>query len=222
MLLTAHSGSDDTEENSLSFVEKMIEGQVDCVEVDVRKSQKGQLYLSHDQVDSFRDVRNIFMLDELFQYLSDRQRQTKINCDLKEPDLEAEVKWLAERWGIYDQIIFSGTVDPAHLSAWDREKVYYNIENCLPNIYPVGCLKKAHFDVLHYMCRKYGMHTLNLHYKFCTDEWIDWCHSNNLQISVWTVNDRETIEEFKDKGVHNITTRRALNYLTQVHSLEKV
>lgn len=215
MLVTAHSGSDGTPENSLEFVEEMLARNVESIEVDVRRSKKGKYYLSHDKVNSWRDVTSIFMLEELFQYVADRHIEVMINCDLKEPDIELGVKWLAEKWGVEDQIVYSGTVDPGHLTPWDRDKVFYNIENCLPNIYPVGCLKKAHFDVLHYFCKKYGIKTLNLHYKFCSDEWIEWCEESGLQLSVWTVNDFDQIDDFKEKGIYNVTTRQAVHYLTE-------
>lgn len=222
MLLTAHSGSDGTPENSLAFVEEMLAGDIQSIEVDVRRSKKGKLYLSHDKVESWRDVKSIFMLEELFKYLADRNINIMVNCDLKEPDIELNVKWLAEKWGVQEQVVYSGTVDPGHLTPWDREKVFYNIENCLPNIYPMGCLKKAHFDVLLYFCKKYGLRTLNLHYEFCTDEWIEWCQANDIQLSVWTVNDRERINEFQEKGIYNVTTRKAKEYVSSQRPIEKV
>lgn len=222
MLLTAHSGSDNTLENSLSFVEKMLERNIQSIEVDVRRSKKGQLYLSHDRVDSWRDAKNIFMLEELFQYLADRQRQTRINCDLKEPGLEAEVKWTAKKWEVYDQVVFSGDVNPAHLETWDRQKIYFNIENCLPNIYKVDSLKKSHFDVLMYFCKKYGLKTINLQYAFCSDEWIEWCFEEDIQLSVWTVNNFEEIEQFNQKGIYNVTSRSALNYLSCQSDYERI
>lgn len=213
MLLTAHSGSDATPNNSLEYIDKMIDYNVDCLEIDVRRAQNGQLYLSHDTIYSPESIGCLLDLDTAFKYIAKRSSKIKINCDLKEKGLEAEVQWTAEKREVFDQVIFSGTVEPSHLSMWDRDKIFYNIENCLPNIYTVKELKKAHFDVLHYFCRKYKLHTLNLYYGYCSKEWIELCHQNNLQLSVWTVDNLEMIQAFAQQDLYNVTTKRAIEYI---------
>lgn len=214
MLLTAHSGSDGTPENSLKFVEYMLEHNVKGIEVDVRSDPNGKLYLSHDPLTNWSEADQVFGLEDLFRYIVTHQKTDVIvNCDLKEKDIDIKVKWLAEKWGLEKQIVYSGKVMPSHFSPWDRSLIYYNIDNCLPHIYSVNRLKKAHFDVIQYFCKKYGVNIINLNYAFCTDEWISWCEEAGLNLSVWTVNDCQKINEFKQKGIHNVTTRATLHYL---------
>lgn len=47
-IITAHSGCDGTEDNSLEFVTYALRSEAGCLEVDVRKGQDGDLILSHD------------------------------------------------------------------------------------------------------------------------------------------------------------------------------
>lgn len=215
MILTAHSGSDGTPDNSLTFVEKMMEYPVPAIEIDVRKAPNGKLYLKHDAIHSDEEAELLLSLDTLFRTTFRKKSAVMVNCDLKEEKLEAEVKWLADKWELYDRVVFSGKVDPEHVSVWDRDKIFYNIENCLPNIRGVKQLKKAHFDVVHYFCRKYNIHTLNINESLCSKEWIEYCHENQLRLSVWTVDQFDRIEELKAQNVYNVTTCRALAYLHQ-------
>lgn len=214
MILTAHSGSDGTPDNSLEFIERMIENHVKFIEVDVRRAANGKLYLSHDPIRANETIDCLLAVEAMFRYIHKKSSSITVNCDLKEAGLEAEVQWIAEKWELFEQVVFSGTIDPAHLSIWDREKIFYNIENCLPNIYTVNQLKKAHFDVVNYFCRKYNVHTLNLYYGLCSKEWIELCHANELNLSVWTVDNLEMIDTFQNQDVYNVTTRRAIEYLT--------
>ncbi|WP_225742982.1 hypothetical protein [Marinilactibacillus sp. Marseille-P9653] len=147
MLLTAHSGSDATPNNSLEYIDKMIDYNIDCLELDVRRAQNGQLYLSQDPIYSLDLTSCLLNLDTVFKYIAKRSSRIRIKCNLKEKGLEAEVQWTAEKRELFDQVVFSGTVEPSHLFVWDRDKIFYNIENCLPNIYTVKELKRAHFDV---------------------------------------------------------------------------
>lgn len=218
MILTAHSGSDGTSDNSLEFIERMIENQVESIEVDIHRAPNGKLYLSHDPIKTHETIDCLLELEALFRYIYKKSSTVTVNCDLKESGLEAEVQWTAEKWELFDQVVFSGVVDPVHLSIWDREKIFYNIENCLPNIYTVNQLKKAHFDVVNYFCRKYSVHTLNLYYGLCSKEWIELCHANHLNLSVWMVDNLEMIETFKQQEIYNVTTRRAIEYLTDKNS----
>lgn len=213
MILTAHSGSDGTPNNSLDFIEKMIENNIEFIEVDVRRAPNGILYLSHDLIDTDEIVGCLLEVDDMFHYISKKASSVIVNCDLKEPGLEAEVQWIAEKWELFDQVIFSGTINPVHLSIWDRGKIFYNIENCLPNIYKINQLKKIHFDVVNYFCKKYSVRILNLYFGVCSKEWIELCNENNLKLSVWTVDSLEMIDDFQRKDVYNVTTRRAIEYL---------
>ncbi len=110
-LITAHSGADGTAPNSLAFVRHAIASVADALEVDVRQGADGALILSHDAPDP--DARPSVLLKEVFDLLSPSDK--KINCDLKEKDLEQAALDLATACGIADRLILTGTVSEAYL-----------------------------------------------------------------------------------------------------------
>ena len=88
-IITAHSGCDGTEDNSLEFVTYALRSEAGCLEVDVRKGQDGDLILSHDD----NGGEGVF-LRNVFERMA-QVPEKMINCDLKERDLEIPVYRMA-------------------------------------------------------------------------------------------------------------------------------
>ena len=105
VLITAHSGCDGTPDNSLEFVRHALQTNADALEVDVRKTENGGLAISHDPIAADQDAPT---LQAVFSLVAPTEK--KINCDLKEPDLEEAVIGLAREQGLLQRLIFSGTV----------------------------------------------------------------------------------------------------------------
>ena len=80
-MITAHSGCDNTPENSLEFLGKALGMEVDAVEIDVRKSRDGRLILSHDET-----KEDAVSLEVAFRMAREFPKK-KVNCDLKETGL---------------------------------------------------------------------------------------------------------------------------------------
>ena len=84
-LITAHSGSDGTPDNSLSCVEYALSTAADAFEVDVRRLSDGTLALGHDAADhTAPTLREVFTL-------AAAKPGVRVNCDLKERGLEPDV-----------------------------------------------------------------------------------------------------------------------------------
>lgn len=133
-IITAHSGCDRTEDNSVEFIEYALASGADCLEVDVREDRRGELVLSHDEAGD-----NNPSLQKAFELLK-KHPQKKINCDLKRKDLEAAVYRLASEMGVERQLIYSGEVNPSFLEKKKEEdfpaaEIYMNIENIYPQVY---------------------------------------------------------------------------------------
>ena len=88
-MITAHSGCDETPENSLEFLRTALQSEADAVEVDVRKNGEGKLILSHDETQ-----KDAVTLEEAFRMIQGVPKK-KINCDLKQKGLEEEIYRLA-------------------------------------------------------------------------------------------------------------------------------
>lgn len=210
MLLTAHSGSDGTPENSLLFIESMLAYGVSCIEVDVRKKD-AILYLNHDPIDK---IDAHLTLDEAFASVS-KSSHTAINCDLKEDGLEEEVMQYAEKYDLVDRLILSGTVSIQKIKEpFKKDHVFFNPENILPDFYTHFTLDEAYLKPLVTYCQDNHIAVINVNYRIVTEEFIRIMHREGIKISVWTVNKFEKIDQFKKWKIHNTTTREACAYMT--------
>ena len=52
-----------------------------------------------------------------------------------------------------------------------------------------------------------GATALNAPYKYTPDELISKMRAKNVELSLWTINEEETLREFMKKDLMNITTR---------------
>ena len=105
-MITAHSGCDETPENSLEFLRTALQSEADAVEVDVRKNGEGKLILSHDETQ-----KDAVTLEEAFRMIQGVPKK-KINCDLKQKGLEEEIYRLALEHEMERRLIFTGDVNP--------------------------------------------------------------------------------------------------------------
>ena len=202
--ITAHSGCDDTVQNSLEYVKHAVSTKADAVEIDVRKLPDGQMVLTHNESDS----DSLVSLKTAFEIILASGKM--VNCDLKEYNLEDDVLAVAKEVGLStDKLVLSGSVtNPSeHVKKYPMLKAYINAEEVLPGFY--DNLEK---DKLIVSCLAYGFDVLNINYKVLDDEFINKCNKAGLKISAWTINDVSIIDNYFDKGLFNITTNRITEY----------
>lgn len=219
-MITAHSGCDHTQDNSLDFIRYALSLSVDAFEVDVRKNVRGELILSHDETDEIAPL-----LSEAFEMLREHPEK-KINCDLKQNHIESDVVFLAKQYGVDHQLIFTGSVDPELFkkrnAVFPQVVWYSNISTLLPNF---GAWQRTgvtdaqitqRLEQLLLQMKDYETAGLNWHY---TDAERVWKKARELGvgISVWTVNDREQQEIWLARKAENITSR----HITQLIALRE-
>lgn len=205
--ITAHSGCDGTEDNSLEFVTYAIAAGADSLEVDVRKNQAGNLFLSHDETEG-EGVE----LCEVFALLK-QSPKIKINCDLKSKDLEIPVYQLAKEFEVERQLIYSGEVSLDQLYKKEKEfpevEIYFNIENLFQEVH-WGADRNAEPELLKdilMQAKNYPIACINMEYHLLTDEVMAVLAQIGLGGSAWTVNEPEDIRWLLKKDIVNITTR---------------
>jgi len=205
--ITAHSGSDQTEENSLRFVEFFRDKPVDALEIDVRKNSRGQLVLNHDQLVVGEDYLSLNTFLTAMKGTS-----LKLNCDLKESNLEIGVFELAQHHNKWSDILLSGNVDPKYLKKWPTQ-LLMNIENAVD-------LRKSYAEwdeetVIEGMehLAKQGAKIINMPEQLFTEKIYETGQALAVDFSLWTVNDLNRIEELVAKNIYNVTSRQAWAYL---------
>ena len=205
-LITAHTGADGRPDNSLEFVDYALTSGADALEVDVRRLPGGVLVLGHDEA-----AEDAPALAEVFRRVAGHPRM-KINCDLKEPGLEAAVCRLGEEAGLSGRLIFSGTVD-AYCPVPGAE-VYLNLEEYVPNLY-LQYREVPNFELeaaakIAAVCHETGIRTVNVYQGLVTRRFAETLAKEGIGLSVWTVNDAWELKWFLGLGVRNITTRKAV------------
>lgn len=181
---------------------------IDSFEFNVRTFEGRKLILAADlgRVDASESPSNRIFLKELFEYIKDLPKDLKIVLNLQVPNLENLVKVYVEEWDLNSQIKYTGQVEPTNLTPWDKADIYYNVENCLPNFYQLEAIKKTHFDVIYYFCRKYKVNNIRIHEKTMTPDIVRWANAYDLNLSIYGVETIELAEEFYSKGIAQVTT----------------
>ncbi|MGE4454066.1 MAG: glycerophosphodiester phosphodiesterase [Sphaerochaeta sp.] len=235
-LITAHSGCEGTERDSLESVQQAVELGADAVEVDVRMAPDGVLRISHDK--KLSGTRNVVQasLEDVFSMIG--PTPLSINCDIKEREHLYALFRLAEQCGFSkDRLIVSGSVSPEQLAydpgIADRATLYMNIEELFKYLYLFNTsfsfndfsrlmtepwaftrsyMKQldeylpAVIDFSHHL----GIRTINFPYQHVKEHHCRILQEADLFVSVWTVDDSNALQTFCDfslSNLENVTTR---------------
>ena len=229
--ITAHSGCEGTERDSLETIERALRYGADIIEMDVRMAPTGVLRISHNRMTA-EEYEAKPTLEEVFRRIKDTH--LRINCDLKEQSTLYAVLLLGERMGLgADRLILSGCTSPEQLARdpeiVKRAAVYLNMEEILKYLYLAegaeGCdtrfrdLMSRPWSMMgpaptperwlsHIVrcCKMLGVQGLNLPKDRLPEELIVLCHEAELPFSVWTVNEPEIMDKCLRVGAENITT----------------
>jgi len=175
------------------------------VEFNVRSYNQNKLILCN----------NLF-LEDLFQFMRYEHLPIQIVLNLLEPYLEGRVRARIEKWDLKDKVKYTGNIMPDHFSLRERPHIYYNVSNCLPNFYQLATVKKAHFDVIHYFCRKYKIKAVRLNIEAWSEDFSCWTDDHDLKLSIYGVDSYEQAKELLNNGVSQVTTTDASVYMNEI------
>lgn len=188
-LITAHSGAENTRDNTLDSVRVQLNCGAEAIEIDVC-TQGEHLVLSHDHP---AEGTVCDALSDCFAEVA-RHPGIWVNVDLKAGDILARVADEAARQGIADRILFTGDVLSAADFAAARARslpVWYNHTQVAPGTPYLDGAAQAGFEML------------NINYRLVSDDML----SQAQRLSLWTVNEEDALRRFLAAGVKNITTR---------------
>lgn len=229
--ITAHSGCEGSQRDSLDTLELAIGLGADVVEMDVRQAPDGTLRISHDPL-SAADYEAQPKLETVFKRLQDTS--LGLNCDIKEAAALYGVLDLAGRYGFTkERLILSGCTSPEQLARdrqiTERAAVYLNIEEVLKVLYisenkpgwstAYGELMARPWKFLRGMAlpetwpgmladlvKQLDVSAINLPHWCLFDPMVKTCREAEIPLSIWTVNDAETLERCLLIEPKNITT----------------
>lgn len=199
-IVTSHSGSLDTKDNSIESVAVGLEN-ADATEVDVTFAADGTPMLFHGDTPPV-DAVPLAKAFELLKAHPDKQ----MNLDLKRFHRTDNVQALAEEYGVLGQVFFTGVVRSRvdEVRAGAPNIPYYL--NC--KIVPFLSHSRAYAASLVRAVRKSGAVGLNCDYHNATPTIVNEMHHAGRLVSLWTVNERPAIERVLRLAPDNVTSRR--------------
>lgn len=199
--LTAHTGCENTADNSLEAIRMGYVSGADIVEFDLNFGSDGLPVLSHDE-----PTAGVVTLEETFMILAEYEN-LKINIDVKNAENLKAVVDLSEKYGLRDRIFYTG-IEEAKVEAVKSQTpdvlYYLNVD--------VDKTKKADREYLISLAEKVeslGAVGINMWYGACSKELVSVFRERGLLVSVWTVNSELDMLRMLELSPDNITTRNS-------------
>ena len=231
--ITAHSGCEHLPQDSLETVDCALELKANVVEMDIRRTREGRMYVSHNACTG-RDAEQKVSLDQVFEKISGTN--LRINCDIKETFAVCGTLDLASRWNIpREQLIMTGSVSAEVLAmepmVTERAQVYINMEEALKyfrisDLFREG-MENQFTSLIHSglpftrgmlqndqtlehlisLVKHLRVSGINMPHDEVTERIMKRFHEEQIACSVWTVNEEADIDRCLGLNVSNITTR---------------
>lgn len=198
--ITAHTGANKTEMNTLNSLSVSLESSADIAEIDLNFTRDGTPVLSHNTPED-----GCPLLTDAFKIVSENATK-KINVDVKTTAFLEKVPEIAERTGISDRIFFTGIelkdIDAVRTKA--PGLMYYL--NFKPDRTRLD--EKDYLLELVKTVKDAGAVGLNINLKYSSDKLVRVFHENGLLVSVWTANSITDMLRVLKTAPDNITTKR--------------
>lgn len=200
-MITAHGGSFGSGRNTAKYLNNTDIFEADAIEVDIYR-QFGILYISHwpAPFTYYKKIR----LREVFMLI--KEKNIKVNCDLKQKGIIKDVINLAKSMGVQDLLIFTGKVSEFDSDIIDCGQAWFNKIKGLK--YIARNAAKIKERILSYNNPHFA--GINLHYRKVNGKFIEACKAVDLKLSVFTVDDIERLIKLVPVIDGNITTNLPL------------
>lgn len=200
--VTAHSGSEGTPDNSMEFLEKCIELNVQVLEVDVTFRRDGTPVLLHKDV---ADNGEGVLFDDAIKYISENSDTVRVNLDLKSVANLAEAVRIVDKYSMRSRCFYTG-VGEGFVEAVKRDggglPYYLNLELNMFRKYFNSEIISAVDKV-----RAAGAIGINCNHKYVFAKLVNIFHNNGLLVSCWTANTQTVMRKLLSMSPDNITTR---------------
>ncbi len=199
---TAHSGCENTPDNSMESIEKAMALGVPVLEVDVSVRNDGTPVLLH--AESAADDEGL-LLEDALRYIAEKSDTVQVNLDLKAFSNLPEITALIQKYNMQTRCFFTG-VDSAHTQTVKIDApgipYYLNAE--------LNRMRAEDEDYLLGLAREVqrsGAIGLNCHYKNARPKLMKLFHREGLKVSLWTVDNKLAMRMSLAMAPDNITTR---------------
>jgi glycerophosphoryl diester phosphodiesterase len=220
-LICAHTGCGAAPDNTLASFMESIALSADVAEVDLRVTEDGTVVLMHDdspllhelsfeqlnrlenriKISVAYETHTIATLDEVLGI--SRENGIKLNLDIKTEAVIAPVIRSIRHYEMEDLVFITGCSDGI-TDSHRGIKVLYNTPDVLTSE-----VEREYAAWAHTVCEwanASGYYGLNMNYRTCRRELVEYAHMLGLVVWVYTVDDEESLNEMIRLGVDEITT----------------
>ena len=200
MTITAHTGCNGKEPNSIASLEDGYKSGAQILEFDLYFDKNGVPYLSHNELKGGE-----IKLEEAFKFFINNPG-VKGNIDVKKVDYMSTVFDLITSYNLSDRVFFTGV----------EEKFVEAVKYGCPGIpyylnYKPKFLKinsQQYINELVNIVKKAGAIGINMNHYFLSEKLIKIFHEKGLLVSVWTLNEEYYMFRAIYYGPDNITTQK--------------
>lgn len=212
--ITAHSGCNGNEPNSIASLESGYKSGANILEIDLYFDKNGISYLSHEELKG-----NEIKLEEAFKFLTNNS-DVKGNIDVKKVDNMPAVFYLIKLYKLSDRVFFTGV----------NETFVKAVRNGCPGIpyylnYKPKFLKinnQQYINELVNIVKKNGAIGINIHHYYLNEKLVKTFHDEGLLVSVWTVNNENCMHRAIYYGPDNITTKSPFKLMQLIEKMRLI
>lgn len=200
---TAHSGCEDTADNSMEFIHKALALDVPVLEVDVSVRNDGTPVLLH--AESAGDEGGL-LLKEALCYIAEQSDSVQVNLDLKAFSNIPAVYEVVSDCGMLSRCFFTGvSAEYTQTVKIDAPGIPYYLNADLNKL---QLEDRAYLRSIANEVLRSGAVGLNCNYKNASKTLVEVFHEEGLKVSFWTADNKFVQRNLLTMSPDNITTRR--------------
>ena len=198
--ITAHTGCENTPDNTIEAVQAAFQSGADIFEVDIRFDQNGVPILSHNE-----PVGGEVKLEEVFALMKTNE-SVLCNLDIKAADHLPSVAALARKHHLLERVFYTG-IDERFVekARTDTPEIPYYLNMALV---PPTEQTDAYLADVAAKVKRLGAIGINCHFEYASPKLVETVRRNGLLVSLWTVNEKEDMLRIMKLKPDNITTRK--------------
>ena len=223
ILIIGHRGANKlAPENTIKSFKKAIELKADYIEFDIHRSKDGEIVVIHDSntlnTTGYKGLVKKMTLDELKALDCGEGEQIPTLHELIEIakgkigfQIEVKARNMAKQ---LISILKEGDLIESSLLSSFQHNELLKIQKIEPNLKlaslePIitGWTKNWNYQssIINYAIKS-NFYAIHPRYQLVNQEFINFCHKNNIKVNVWTVNSKAGMKRFMKMGVDGIIT----------------
>ena len=208
MTITAHTGCEGTDMNTIEAMEAGVKAGADIIEFDLMFTSDGTPVLAHTNPTKAKAT-----FEDACKFLLEHPT-LRANIDVKKTDNMPAVYTYIVTYSLQTRVFFTGVKEEfvdAVRTGCPGIAYYYN---CYPN--PLKTNSQDYLNDLAKKVKEKGAIGINMHHLFVTKKLVKTFHDNGLLVSIWTVNDPYSMTRAIYYAPDNITTKHPTTLVNKV------